>query len=686
MNEVKVKSILEKNARVLYFDRTIAFEELESISEDVKSFNPAYDLFRRGIISRLIGKSEEALSLCKSALDHGYIHNDIFIIQETSMFMGVITRSIGMYEEALKHYLNSQKYGASARAYNNIADIYLYVGDYSEAQIYLNQAIDMLKNSNERSKLEELLLNTVYTNLSEAELKMGNIEESKISAKKCINLALKLGDKFTLAYGNSLLGLAAQYQKEYELALEYFDKAHKQYLSCDEHSQNKVFDYIEENLRFIADCLSEWGKFEQSIKQLEALKELIKSDYELMIKNYEGLNQDENAYKYYKLYRAFMKHDEEIQRQIRLEHFKSKVRFFETEKKANDYELLYTHTKSIADIGKDIIAAEKLDDVLISLHAHIDKIMKFNSLALAKVDDSSILYNWVLENNERIDSFVVDRDNKNSFSAWAVRNKKEIILNDALTVDELKKYKEEIDTFVYGHAMDSMILCPIIYKDKVYGVINIQSTESYTYSESNLEVIKMLASFIAIAMKNWSDAKSLKLVNEQLESLSKTDALTGISNRHILSEIVVDLFKAGKEDNNIISVVMIDIDHFKEYNDTYGHIEGDRCIVKIVDTLKIDLNIDGNLLFRYGGDEFVAIMPYLSAKDVQLTLDKTKKSIEALKIENKQSKVSKFVTCSFGYTTVQRGQMDYQKAFYLADEALYIAKASGKNCIVSKKF
>ena len=249
----------------------------------------------------------------------------------------------------------------------------------------------------------------------------------------------------------------------------------------------------------------------------------------------------------------------------------------------------------------------------------------------------------------------------------------------------MKKYKEEADTFVHGDAMDSMIICPIIYKNKVYGVINIQSSESYTYSESNLEVVKMLASFVAIAMKNWLDTKALKMANEKLKCLSNTDELTGISNRHLLSEKVDDLFKEKTDDNNMISVVMIDIDHFKEYNDTYGHNEGDRCIIRIVEVLKMYLDINENLLFRYGGDEFVAIIPYFSVEDVRLVLDKTKKSIEALKIENKQSKISEFVTCSFGYTTVQRGQVEYQKSFYLADEALYIAKANGKNRIVFKK-
>jgi diguanylate cyclase (GGDEF)-like protein len=601
------------------------------------------------------------------------------------MLLGIINRSLGMHEESLKYCLNTLKYGANARAYNNIADIYLYVGDYVEAQVYLNRALAMLNSITNKSHIEELLLNTVYTNLSETDLKMGNIEECKKSAEKSIEIALKLDDKFTLAYSYSLLGNAAQYQKNYVVAIEYFNNAHQQYSSWDAYSQNRVFDYIEENIQFTADCLSKWGKYEDSINQLASLNELIRSDYELMINNYEGLNQHKNAYKYFELYRIFLKKDGKKQRQNQLEHFKSKVKVFETEKKANNYELLYTHTKSISDIGRDIIAAEKLDDVLISLHAHIDEIMKFNSLALAKVDDDSIAYNWVIENNKRIDSFVVERKSKNSFSSWVVRNKKAILLNDTLTLDELKKYKENTDTFVYGQPMDSMIICPIIYKNIVYGVINIQSSESYTYSVSNLEVIKMLASFIAIAMKNWSDTKSLKSANEQLECLSKTDALTGISNRHVLSEIVENLFKATKEDNNIISVVMIDIDHFKEYNDTYGHSDGDQCIIMIANALRTYLDIDGNLLFRYGGDEFVAIMPYISTEAVHLTLVKAKKSIEALRIPNKKSKVSQFVTCSFGYTTVQRGQVDYQRAFYLADEALYIAKANGKNYIATKK-
>jgi len=307
--------------------------------------------------------------------------------------------------------------------------------------------------------------------------------------------------------------------------------------------------------------------------------------------------------------------------------------------------------------------------------------MGFNSLALGMIGDGLIEYKWVLEDNKRLEPFFVKVKNMNSFSSWVVRNKSAIRLNDMLTPEELKKYKEVPDIKWYGNKMDSMLIVPIQYKDEVLGIINLQSKEQYNYTEYDLEVITMLASFIGVAMKNWQGTYELREANEKLEELSKTDALTGISNRHILSEIVEDLFRGDVHKEEYISVVMIDIDHFKEYNDTYGHIDGDRCIISIVDVLRDYLDTGINRMFRYGGDEFVAIIPYLTSDEIEIKLEKARKSIEDLKIPNRKSKVSDFVTCSFGYTIVQKGKKDYQRAFYLADEALYQAKANGKNTI-----
>jgi diguanylate cyclase (GGDEF)-like protein len=684
MSTKDVKFILAKNARILYFDRTSTLEELESIKEDIKRFNQGYEIFRQGIISSVKGNLTKAIIKCDEAIKHGYQHNDGYLIQEISAFLGVVYRSLGHLEDALIHYLNALKYSNSPRVYNNIADIYLLIGDFEEAKTYLKRAENILSNQKELSIFDERLFMIILSNMSEADIKAGHFEDGILNARKSLEMASKVNDVFTEAYGQLLLGCAYMEKEDFHAAITHLERSYDIYLSCDPYSQNRVFDYIEDNKRTVAECYSRWGKYEDSNDRLFLIENWTAKDYELLIKNYRQIGNHEEAYNYAIEFLEYRHKEEEKAISSKVDHFKSKIQVFETEKKANDYEVLYTHTKSVSNIGKEIISAEKLDDVLHALEAHIDKIMAFNSLALAKVEGDSINYKWVLENHERTEGFKVQVDSQNSFSSWVVRNKKSIRLNDALTGEELKKYKAG-STMVYGHAMDSMVLCPIMYKDEVFGLINVQSSERYTYTEADLEVIKMLSSFVGIAMKNWDDTRQLKLMNEKLEQLSKTDALTGISNRHVLSEIVEDIFRADSTENKKISVVMIDIDHFKEYNDTYGHIDGDRCIVKIVDALREKLDQESNRLFRYGGDEFVALVPFIESNAVQEMLESIRGEIEGLMIENKRSKVSDYVTCSFGYTTFTKGQGEYQRAFYLADEALYMAKANGKNCVAYKK-
>lgn len=684
MKKEDVKYILEKNARVLYFDRSTTMEELEQIAPLMKQFNPGYEYFRQAIIASVTKDLSQALVNCDEAINIGFVNNDIFLIQEVSMFMGVINRSIGANEDALMNYITVLKYGANPRAYNNIADIYMTIGAFDEGRDYLEKALALLLKKESLNLFDERLLNIVYTNLSETDLNTGRIHSGIERAGKCIEMSRALNDVFTEAFGFSLLGIANMKLKDYEVALDNFQRARSLYDGCDELSQNRVFDYIEENIRYVADCYFQWGKYDEALKTLTDIKGMIASDYEMQINIWTAKNNKQKCLEAYMHYFDFMKDMELTQKKNKIDHFITKMTVFETEKKANDYELLYNHTRSVSNIGREIIAAQKLDDVLSALYAHIDKIMDFNTLALAIVQDEKIHYNWVMENHQKIEGFDVPVDNRNSFSSWVVRNKKSIRLNDALTYEETLKYKDQPGQNVYGDAMGSMLISPIIYKNKVYGIINVQSNNRYVYSEYDLEVIKMLGSFIAVAMKNWQDNELLKEANEKLEVLSKTDALTGISNRHVLSEIVENLFIAS-EGNNRISVVMIDIDHFKEYNDTYGHIDGDRCIIKIVDALRTYLDVGNFRLFRYGGDEFAAIVPFIDSDAVFDLLEEARQAIEELGIPNSKSSVSDYVTCTFGYTTVTKGGIGYQRAFYLADEALYTAKADGKNRIAFKE-
>lgn len=681
MNRSEVNQTLEKYGRINSVGFVDRIENLKALKIYTERLGPDYENYRMAILSSALQLDADVIYYSKKAIDESIKNKNVYLISEVNIFLGIHYRMNNQYEASFKHYISAVKAMPTARAYNNLADLYLLIGAHEEAKEFLSKAIKLLDKQEIMTDYDQSVLNTLYTNQTEADMMAGYYEEAIVSATALVESSKDINDIMGEGYGLILLGTAYIELESYDLALDYLQKAEYIFLSGGSASRNQVKGYLEQVLYLEAKCYNHQGDYLASINKLNLIEVQRNRNFELKISNYEALGERDTAYETYESFMSFLK-DQESSRQLRQkDNFKTTVAIYETEKKATEYELLYDHTKSISEIGRQIIAAEKLDDVLQAIYSHVDKIMDFDAVAIGKVDDKYIHYNWVIDNNERLEPYQVEIENRNSFSAWVVRNKKNIRINDALTLEEVKKYKETAEINWYGSEMDSMLIVPIMFKTKVMGVISVQCSDKFKYNEYDLEVIIMLSSFIGLAMKNWQDTNSLRLANEKLEELSKTDALTGVSNRHILSEIVEDLFKFDPKKVHDISVVMIDIDHFKEYNDTYGHIEGDRCIIEIVNEMRNKLDVDDNRMFRYGGDEFVAIVPYLKYEEINTLLEDVRQSIEGLKIPNKKSKVSDYVTCSFGFTTVKKGESDYQKAFYMADEALYLAKAKGKNCI-----
>jgi len=681
MSKDKIIETLEAYGRINNIGTDDRVKVLGSLESDARKLGLEYEYYRQAIIAAALRKDAETVSAGNRAIDEAIRIGNDHMVSEINLFLGIHFRMKYQYDIAFKHYFAALKVETSARAYNNLADIYLLIDATEEANRLLDKAIEIINSKSDKTKYHQKLVNTVFTNKCEVDVSRGKYEAAKENALKVIETSEQIDDFLGIGYGHTLLGSVYRLVGDIELAIVHLKKAEDVFSNCNKQYFSQVVGYLDEAYYQESLCLAELGNFKDAVYKLNLISYHRTRDYEVLLKCYQALNDNEMIFKIYKDFFNFIVNDEKEKKLRQKENFITTVAVHETEKKANEYELLYSSTKSISEIGRQIISAEKLDDVLLAIHNHVDKIMGFNSLALGMIGDGLIEYKWVLEDNKRLEPFFVKVKNMNSFSSWVVRNKSAIRLNDMLTPEELKKYKEVPDIKWYGNKMDSMLIVPIQYKDEVLGIINLQSKEQYNYTEYDLEVITMLASFIGVAMKNWQGTYELREANEKLEELSKTDALTGISNRHILSEIVEDLFRGDVHKEEYISVVMIDIDHFKEYNDTYGHIDGDRCIISIVDVLRDYLDTGINRMFRYGGDEFVAIIPYLTSDEIEIKLEKARKSIEDLKIPNRKSKVSDFVTCSFGYTIVQKGKKDYQRAFYLADEALYQAKANGKNTI-----
>lgn len=158
------------------------------------------------------------------------------------------------------------------------------------------------------------------------------------------------------------------------------------------------------------------------------------------------------------------------------------------------------------------------------------------------------------------------------------------------------------------------------------------------------------------------------------------DALTGIPNRHSFSERILTEFNRSLRDRNPLSVIIGDIDHFKLYNDTYGHAGGDECLKIVAKTMQNSLKRPGDFCARYGGEEFIIILPATDQKGAKAIADEIRSNIMAINIPHEKSLTHKIVTISLGVATKEHGEMiTHERLLKMADDALYQAKESGRN-------
>ena len=172
----------------------------------------------------------------------------------------------------------------------------------------------------------------------------------------------------------------------------------------------------------------------------------------------------------------------------------------------------------------------------------------------------------------------------------------------------------------------------------------------------------------------------LKEVNLQLESLSSHDGLTGIPNRRNFDNFIMVHWKNASREQQPLALIMIDIDYFKVYNDTYGHLSGDYCLTLVAKTLVSNIKRPNDLVARYGGEEFIAVLPNTDKEGALFVAERMRKSIEKLAIKHEHSTVADCVTISLGVANIIPQPSGSIADFIRSvDDALYLAKQEGRN-------
>jgi diguanylate cyclase (GGDEF)-like protein len=174
--------------------------------------------------------------------------------------------------------------------------------------------------------------------------------------------------------------------------------------------------------------------------------------------------------------------------------------------------------------------------------------------------------------------------------------------------------------------------------------------------------------------------QSLGRANDELQRISSLDGLTGISNRRFHDEMLELEWRRCRRNSLPLTLVMIDIDYFKLYNDCYGHPSGDHCLKQVAQTLQAVIHRSTDLVARYGGEEFVYTLSESDRHTAFSVAENARTAIEQLQIPHEASKVAAYVTISLGIASiVPEHSVTPSTLVRCADQALYQAKENGRN-------
>lgn len=197
--------------------------------------------------------------------------------------------------------------------------------------------------------------------------------------------------------------------------------------------------------------------------------------------------------------------------------------------------------------------------------------------------------------------------------------------------------------------------------------------------KENGEVDSLIGFMFDISERKKTE-EQLANLRKELEEMSYKDGLTGVANRRMFDSVLELEWSNARRSRQPLSLIMLDIDHFKEYNDHYGHIQGDDCLIRVAKVLATAATRSRDFIARFGGEEFVLVLPETDAEAAAKIAERCRQLIFKAQIPHLNSSVSNVITISVGVGTILPSHQDQPMAFVEAtDKKLYLAKQQGRN-------
>ncbi|RTR38453.1 diguanylate cyclase [Shewanella canadensis] len=221
------------------------------------------------------------------------------------------------------------------------------------------------------------------------------------------------------------------------------------------------------------------------------------------------------------------------------------------------------------------------------------------------------------------------------------------------------------------HFISKGIIQPVIATSNAMQAIAHEKTDTPLPKTNNLELQQMVSSL-----------ETLKSYAAQVKAISEIDGLTGAFNRRYFDLRLVQAIQSAHNKPHPLSIILFDVDNFKQFNDRYGHVSGDQCLKQISASMKEMPELQDRIFARYGGEEFIVFLPYTGATLAKEIAELMREKIFHLQIPHEDSVHRQHITVSIGVcTTLPNNDTTTESIIIQADKALYEAKQAGKNCV-----
>jgi diguanylate cyclase (GGDEF)-like protein len=336
------------------------------------------------------------------------------------------------------------------------------------------------------------------------------------------------------------------------------------------------------------------------------------------------------------------------------------------------------------EIGENAKAFNRLVDALAASHRTNAAVLTFNEMLTSQLNldvlTNQALLQLIENTNSSAGAILIEAEGEMHLSAsHGIRSPEKIpgsdYLRRAVRTEQRQIVHLPEEVTLEGVLTDfrprEVIVDPISYKHIPLGVVVLANPQ--TYSDEAKNRLNLFHQGLSLALNN-------ALVHDRLQRLAAIDPLTGIYNRRFGLARLKEEFNRAVRQTTPLGVMMFDIDHFKRVNDTYGHLIGDRILVRISAVTRAVMR-EGDVLLRYGGEEFLAVLPAASKEDLRKVGERLRRMVEETTVTDGDQVIQ--VTISIGGTAYP--EFDAAESLKLveqADQALYIAKDSGRNRVI----